>query len=291
MHSRLNLWVAVAGLGLLAATAPGCGRRLDAGPQPSLSRGKELRGKLALATEAPAEESSGPATEDAGGRATLSARFRYVGTAAKPAPIDVNKDVEVCGKHPLHVESLEVGADGGVANIVVWLRTRVPAGAETAEGNVVLDNKNCRFEPHVVVMTTKQKLEIKNSDPVGHNSNGVMLSNSPFNPIIPAGQSVDVSLPKEEAMPAKVGCNIHPWMGAWLVIRNDTFAAVSDSGGVLTLKDLPAGRDLEFQLWQERVGFLKDVEVEGVKVDSKGRFKLKLAAGQDKNLEFKVVIK
>ena len=33
MQSRFNLWVAVVGLGLLAAAAPGCGRRLDAGPQ------------------------------------------------------------------------------------------------------------------------------------------------------------------------------------------------------------------------------------------------------------------
>ncbi len=161
----------------------------------------------------------------------------------------------------------------------------------SASKDVVLDNKDCRFEPHVVVMTTKQKLEIKNSDPVGHNSNVAMQTNPSPNPIIPAGQSVEIDLPKEESVPGKVGCNIHPWMGAWVIVRNDPYAAASNKDGVLTLKDLPAGQELEFQLWQERVGSLKDVEAPGIKVDSKGRFKLKLTPDEDRKLEFKVVIK
>ena len=40
----------------------------------------------------------------------------------------------------------------------------------TASDEVVLDNKDCRFEPHVAVVRTSQKLALKNSDPVGHNS-------------------------------------------------------------------------------------------------------------------------
>jgi hypothetical protein len=299
MRIRLNPQPAVFAVAclILGIASQGCGRRLDAGPQPDIARGKALREGLASTGSATASAGDDAAAGgDSTGWGTLSATFKYVGTAPKPAAIEASKDPEVCGKHPLHDESLEVGSDGGVANIVVWLRTKVTPNPELMAKvdeakDVVLDNKNCRFEPHVVVLTTKQKLEIKNSDPVGHNSNGAMQANPPFNPIIPAGQSAEIPLPKEESLPAKVGCSIHPWMGSWVVVRNDPYAAVSNKEGYLTLKDLPAGKELEFQLWQEKVTFLKDVEVQGIKVDSKGRFKLKLTPGEDRKLEFKVSIK
>ncbi len=296
MNVKLSaLSLAFASAGLLLVVSSGCNRRLDAGPQPDVARGKALRETLASsASGSGSEAAAGETPSEASGWGTLSATFKYVGTAPKPAPINADKDPNVCGKHPLFDESLEVGPNGSVENIVLWLRTKVtpnPEALAAATKDVVLDNKDCRFEPHVAVMTTRQKLEIKNSDPVGHNSNGSMQVNPPFNPIIPANQSVEIDLPKEESLPAKVGCNIHPWMGAWLVVRSDPYAAVSDKEGQLTIKDLPAGKELEFQLWQEKVGFLKDVEVSGVKVDSKGRFKLKLTPGEDKKLEFKVTIK
>jgi hypothetical protein len=72
-------------------------------------------------------------------------------------------------------------------------------------------------------------------------------------------------------------------MGAWLVVRQDPYAAASDKSGAFALKNLPAGRELEFQLWQEKAGFLKGVEVSGapIKVDAKGRFKVKLEPEKD----------
>ncbi len=286
--------VVVASAGLLLIASSGCNRRLDAGPAPNAARGQALREALTSASSSAVESASTDTGSEASGWATLSATFKYVGTPPKPGAINADKDPTVCGKHPLFDESLDVGPSGGVENIVLWLRTKVTPNpdlaAETGK-TVLLDNQNCRFEPHVVAMTTGQKLEIKNSDPVGHNSNGAMQANPPFNPIIPANQAVQIDLPKEEPLPAKVGCNIHPWMGAWLVVRNDPYAEVSNKEGQMTMKGLPAGKELEFQLWQEKVGFLKDVEVAGVKVDSKGRFKLKLTPGEDKKLEFKVTIK
>ena len=104
-------------------------------------------------------------------------------------------------------------------------------------------------------------------------------------------QSVEIDLPKEESLPGKVGCNIHPWMGAWVVVLNDPYAAVSNKDGVLRLarsasRQRPGISALAGYGWAT----LKDVEVQGVKVDSKGRFKLKLTPGEDRKLEFKVTI-
>ncbi|HEY1784736.1 MAG TPA: hypothetical protein VGG30_04275, partial [Pirellulales bacterium] len=230
--------------------------------------------------------------------ATLSGTFELDGIAPRPAPIIASKDPEVCGKHPLFDESVEVGPGGGLANVAIWVRTPKVAVNPKYEGQadreVVLDNKDCRFEPHVVLMRTSDKLKIKNSDPVGHNSKLDPSKNAPSNALIPAGVAVETRLPQEENQPVKVGCSIHPWMGGWIVVRSDPYAAISDKDGHFSLSDLPAGKELEFQLWQEKAGFPKDVEVSGadkVKVDGKGRFKLKLEPGEDKKLTFKVSLR
>ncbi len=236
---------------------------------------------LALAGRAPAAEWG-----------TLKGRFIYDGKAPAPAKIAANKDPEVCGKHELHDEGLEVAADGGLANAVIFLRTEgtdvAPSYADSAKADVELDNKNCRFEPHVATLRTTQTLVLKNSDPIGHNSKVEPLKNPAINPIIPAGEEIKQQFSDEENLPIKVGCNIHPWMGAWIVVRKNPYMAVSDKEGNFEIKDLPVGKELEFVIWQEKAGYLKEAKIEGVKVDTKGRFKLKIKPGENNLGDIKV---
>src|SRR5262249_36799045 len=156
----------------------------------------------------------------------LTGRFVYDGKAPVAEGLNITKNQDVCGKQPTLVdESIVVGKDGGMANVVVWLRTKNvkahPDYAKEAKNKVTIDNKHCRFDPHVVVCQTGQPLEIKNSDPgdVAHNTNCSLVVNSPFNIQLPAGSAQDLSpLDKPETTPAGVTCNIHPWMKGWLVV-------------------------------------------------------------------------
>ena len=68
---------------------------------------------------------------------------------------------------------------------------------------------------------------------------------------------------------------------ARVLVRGNPYAAVTDADGNFTIKDLPAGQELEFQLWQEKPGFLKDAKNKEVKVDKKGRFKIKVKPGEN----------
>ncbi len=225
--------------------------------------------------------------------ASLTGRFVYDGKAPAPVKIDANKDPEVCAAQPLFDEGLLVDEKGGIANAVIMLKTKnvpvAPSYADSANAKVELDNKKCRFEPHVAVIRTSQTLDLKNSDPIGHNSKIDPLTNPGINPILPAGGApLNHKFTAEEGLPVKVGCNIHPWMGAWLIVRKDPYAAVSDSTGTFTIKDLPAGTELEFLFWQENPGYLKNATFNGGKADAKGRFKIKLKPGTNDLGDIKV---
>jgi plastocyanin len=235
---------------------------------------------------------SGTAAQ-AAGWGTLTGRIVYDGKAPKAEPLNVDKDQAVCNVVPPMDESIEVGSGGGLKNALIFLRTEkgieiAPEYKDSAKKPVVVDNKGCRFEPHVSILQTGQTLEVKNSDTVGHNTKADALNNAPFNDLIPAGTSITKTWDKAENLPVKIGCSIHTWMGGYILVRPNPYAAVTNDKGEFTIKDLPADQELEFVLWQEKSGYLQNAKNKEAKVDKKGRFKLKLKPGENNLGDFVV---
>lgn len=221
---------------------------------------------------------------------TLKITFTLDGKAPAPKKLDVAKEPG-CVKHDLVDETLTVGSNGGIKNVVVSLlstgSTKVhPDVKAAASKQVTIDNHNCRFEPRVLVVTVNQPLVIKNSDPFGHNSKVTPFDNDPINPIIPAGGEYKHKFASTESSPTPIECNIHPWMKGYLVIRKDGYAGISDENGVVTIEKVPVGEH-NFSAWCER-------NLEGVKIGGKdagwkkGKFKAKIEDG--KTTELKVAV-
>ncbi len=214
---------------------------------------------------------------------SIKGRFVFGGDAPTAAELKADKDIEVCGKHKLVAEELVVGGDKGIANVVVYVRDKGvkvnPELAAAAAGQKPeLDNKDCRFEPHVQFVQTGQQLVIKNSDSVGHNSNVATAKNPPSNTLIPAGGQSTLKFTSDEAIPAQVTCNIHPWMKAWLVVRPNPYAAVSKADGSFEIKGVPAG-EVELQFWHEKAGYIGEMTIGGkAEKASKGRKKVPVVA-------------
>src|SRR5690349_17754269 len=94
----------------------------------------------------------------------LEGTFVFKGTPSTPAKINVDKDQAFCGKHNLVDEKVVVNKEnGGLANVVVYLfdqsKPKIhPDYEKTAKAEVVVDNANCRFEPHVAGLRVGQTL-------------------------------------------------------------------------------------------------------------------------------------
>jgi hypothetical protein len=295
MHNTLAAMVAICAA-LVAATLSGCGPSAAAGPRAQADLALKIRKDLE--SGAAPSEAAGAAAESTGtGWGTLKGRFKFVGTPPAPSPLKADKDTEVCGKGGQIMDnSLVVASDGGIANIALYARAkRVHDSAKPlAEGEgpqVIFDQKNCMFLTHVMAFQLGSKLDIKNSDPIGHNTKVDPQKGVPFNQTLAVGQSVPYAATSEETLPATVSCSIHPWMRAYLLPRKDKYFAVTKADGTFEIANLPAGEEVEIQVWHERAsgpGGALALDKKELKWTSKGRFKVKLEPDQTLELALEV---
>ncbi len=218
--------------------------------------------------------------------ASLKGRFVFDGDLddVKPQQLTQNAAVDVCSDYKLVSEELVVSENKEIANIVVFVRSKDVAVCPELEDSsniepALLDNKDCRFEPHVGFVRPNQVLRISNSDPTGHNSNvGGIFTQS--NNLIASNDSSDVTFNRDEPIPVGITCNIHPWMKAYVAVTPNPYCAVSEANGTFEIKNLPVGQELEYVFWHEKNGFLKEFEIAGKKFsDKKGRYDFEVEDG------------
>jgi len=278
-----NSLLGLVGLGLVVAA--GCKAERVVTP----SADTEAAGKLKATLVSASTGGVGAAAAPTGtGWGTITGRFVFAGDPGTAKPLLADKDTEVCSKAGMKLldRSLLVDPSSkGLANVVVFARKTTRVKEETPSATPVLfDQKQCEFLSPVFAARVGQPIDVKNSDPIGHNTN---IAGSDFNQLIPAGGSTTYVPKAETGMPTMVTCNVHPWMKAYMVFRKDGYVAVSAADGSFTIPDLPAGEPLEFQVWHERStgpnGAL-GLDKSDLKWTPKGRFQITLEPDQVKDI-------
>ena len=240
------------------------------------------------------ESGAGPAsTAKPTGWATLSGTITINGTPPANPVLRVDKDVSVCkpGGAPVHAHQVVVGPNKGLANVLIFIR-KIPDSwlhedaSKPPTEPLVYDQKNCDFLSHVTAVNAKRKLILKNSDPVGHNTNIPGFAN----PLLSAGGTAEFSFGgKSKSLPLAITCSIHPWMKSYMIPLKNNYFAVTGKDGKFEIKDLPAGVPLEFQVWQEVTSGLNgNITNPNVTWGKKGRFKVTLKPGEDEVLDIDV---
>ncbi|HEY1064772.1 MAG TPA: carboxypeptidase regulatory-like domain-containing protein, partial [Pirellulales bacterium] len=130
-----------------------------------------------------------------------------------------------------------------------------PEVAKLAGTPVVLDNKCCRFEPHIATLWLKQPLKITNSDACGHNAACSPKKDEPFNPLLQPNTDVTINFQASQTLPQPVSCAIHPWMKGYVLPRANPYVTTTNAKGEFEIANLPAGQH-QFQVWHERAGYL-----------------------------------
>ncbi len=187
--------------------------------------------------------------------ATITGTVKYDGAVPKLKPINMNADPVCAKKHtkPVTSEVLVLGPGNTMANIFVHVKSGLAAKTyPTPTSPVVMDQKGCRYIPHVMGVMKDQPFKILNSDGVLHNVHALPKVNKPFNMAMPAARKEAVkTFSKEEAI-FKIKCDVHPWMSAYVAVMTHPFFDVTAEDGKFTLPDLPAGT-YEIEVWHERL--------------------------------------
>jgi plastocyanin len=170
---------------------------------------------------------------------------------AAPAPLPVVKDGSVCGKDTPN-ETVVVDKSGGLANVVVSLKDAKAAGKPAPTPNAALDQKQCRYFPHVQALTVGTPLTLMNNDAILHNVHANETGMTVFNVAMPIkGQKLPIPMRKPGLM--KLQCDAgHTWMNGYVYVFDHPYFAVTDEKGAFTIKDVPAG-DYTVELWHEAV--------------------------------------
>ena len=133
-----------------------------------------------------------------------------------------------------------------------------------------MEQKGCRYRPHVLAMRAGQTLKVVNADQTTHNIHPMPSNNREWNVSQPKGMNIERTFAREEiSVPVK--CNIHSWMRSFIAVINNPYFAVTGEGGSFVIKDLPPGT-YTLEAWHEKLG-------------TRMR-KITVAAGEAKTVEF-----
>jgi hypothetical protein len=187
----------------------------------------------------------------AGTTGIVAGTVRLAGPPPARPPMPVFKNHEVCGDS-VPDDRLVVAPGGGVRYAVVTVEGVKHGKAPERDLAILLDNRGCRFDPHVQTAEVGQWLELHNSDPVLHNADARIGSETIFNVALTPGRQ----LRKPLARPGLVAimCDVrHTWMSAFVAVTDHPYHTVTDAEGAYEIRDVPAGT-YTLRVWHEQLG-------------------------------------
>lgn len=201
-------------------------------------------GQQSATDESPAEPAADPATF---GSLTVTANFD--GQVPEPKQVDASANSE-CGVDTIEQYPVVVN-DGKVENVVVSVKDGPSGYAVSDPGSATIDQKNCRYQPHVVALKAGQDLTITDSDEGMHNVRATSNGSQLFNETTFQGGSVEKTFDQTGVF--SLACDVHPWMSSYVYVTEHGQAAVTDDSGQTQLSELPPG-DYELTIWHEELG-------------------------------------
>ena len=198
-------------------------------------------------SQKPASPAAAPGAKkvDAATAGTISGTVKFDGQPPENPVISMASDAACVSANKgqqVRTETYVVDK-GGLENVFVYIKDGLGNKYifDMPAEPVKLDQRGCRYIPHVTGVRVGQPLQIINDDNTLHNVHGMPETNQEFNYGQPmAGISTPVTFTAPEVLiPFK--CDVHNWMNAYIGVVDNPYFAVTADGGTFTLKGVPPG--------------------------------------------------
>lgn len=183
---------------------------------------------------------------------TISGSVKWAGTVPHALTFPITKDPQICdpdSHKTAELDRLIIGPDGGVANAVVYLKNITSGKAlDLPEQRRHLDQKHCRYIPHILLVPQNGTLEMVSSDATLHtiHMDGAATFNLPF-PFPDRPTTRTMSTPGLVNLRCNGG---HVWMNAEMMVVSHPYYAVTDESGRYEFTNVPPG-NYQIVAWHE----------------------------------------
>jgi len=172
----------------------------------------------------------------------ITGRILFKGVPPEPMKIRMAADPRCQQASPNGAERRQIdGKNGGLANVIVSIKTKVKGTFPPLTTPVLLDQSGCMYTPAVIGLMVGQPLKMRNSDETLHNIHPRPVVNEGFNVGQPRkGMETEKKFDKPETF-FPVSCDVHPWMRAYIAVFDHPFFTTTKDDGSFEIPNVPPG--------------------------------------------------
>ncbi len=179
-------------------------------------------------------------------------------TGGKPSTlgqiIDVGGNPFCTGHGKLTNPAWRVSEDGSLADVVISVRQSQRA-SNVPDSVVMIDQKNCEFQPYLTVIQSGQGVRLHNGDLTFHNVRIVRHQEGTrgegenlINIAQPAQGNVNTHTFTTSGI-YRLECDVHRWMRAWVFVHHGIHVTTTGADGKFTLRRALADGSYEVSAW------------------------------------------
>lgn len=147
-----------------------------------------------------------------------------------------------------------------LSNAVVTFNAIGLDGDESKDEKAVIAQIDKEFVPEVTVVQAGTSITFPNNDDILHHVYSFSESKTFDLPLYKDTPPEPVIFNKPGLV--TLGCNIHDWMRAYVVVVDTPFYQTSNDEGIVVIKDIPVG-DYQLEIWhpKQRKAYTEDIYV------------------------------
>ncbi|MFQ5709175.1 MAG: carboxypeptidase regulatory-like domain-containing protein [bacterium] len=199
---------------------------------------------------------------------TITGVVRFPKAYPEREKITITKDQQICGAFQFSEVFVVSDVNHGLQNVIVFLENTKGGKIKPLAKPATLEQKGCRYVPHVQAVPVGTELDILNEDGILHNVHAYYNELDPSKTIFNKAQPKFLKKIKQTLEKPGIyyfKCDVHDHMSAFIAVMDHPYYDVTNDMGQFTLSNVPPGT-YKIQAWHEALGTLeKEVTVEAGK--------------------------